>query len=113
MAAGASVGSGGESTTANPTDFGLVDDTVTFHFLRHTHGSQLVAAGWDIAAVAARLGDSIATVQQTYVHEFDAQRREEQQCATLAAIAAQPPMAAPGGTERALRAVTGGTETPS
>lgn len=94
-----------------------IEDTVTFHFLRHTHGSQLVAAGWDVAAVAARLGDTIATVQQTYLHEFDAQRREEQQREQLAAMAAQPPMAAPmaarGGTKRALWAVPGGAETPS
>jgi integrase len=86
-----------------------IGETVTFHFLRHTHGSQLVAAGWDIAAVAARLGDSIATVQQTYVHEFDAVRREAQQREQLAAMAAPGAMAAlmaaPSDTKRALRPV--------
>jgi integrase len=83
-----------------------VDEAVTFHFLRHTHGSQLVAAGWDVAAVATRLGDSIATVQQTYLHEFDAQRREDAQRDALAAMAADgSAMAAPGDTKRALRRV--------
>jgi integrase len=92
-----------------------IDDTLTFHFLRHTHGSQLVAGGWDVTTVAARLGDNIATVQQTYLHEFDAQRREEQQRAALAAMGAPADdgslMAARGGTNRALRAVAEATET--
>jgi integrase len=85
-----------------------IDDAMTFHWLRHTHGSQLIAAGWDVAAVAARLGDSIATVMQTDAHEFDAVRREAEQREQLAVMAAPPvvaaPMAASGGTGRALRA---------
>jgi integrase len=80
------------------------------HFLRHTHGSQLIAAGWDVAAVAARLGDSIQTVMTTYAHEFDAKRREGEQREQLAALA---PMAAPGGTERAVRAVAAASAGPS
>jgi integrase len=89
-------------------------EDATFHWMRHTHGSQLVAAGWDIAAVAARLGDSIATVQQTYVHEFDAARREHAQREQLAAMAADgSAMAARGGTDRALRVVGEAAETAS
>lgn len=91
-----------------------IGEDVTFHFLRHTHGSQLVAAGWDVAAVVVRLGDTIATVQNTYLHEFDAVRREAQQRDALAAFAADgSAMAARGGTNRALRAVAEGTENPS
>lgn len=90
-----------------------IDDAVTFHFLRHTHGSQLVAAGWDVAAVAVRLGDTIATVQNTYLHQFDAARREDAQRDALAALAAGgSAMAARGGTERALRAVVDGASGP-
>jgi integrase len=89
-----------------------IDDAVTFHYLRHTHGSQLVAAGWDVAAVAARLGDSVATVQTTYLHEFDARRREDEQREQLAALApVAAPMAARAGTTRTLRAVAGTAKT--
>ena len=56
---------------------GRLDDAITFHYLRHTHASQLIATGWDVAAVARRLADSIATVLDTYAHEFDAARRED------------------------------------
>lgn len=86
-----------------------VNGTVTFHYLRHTHGSQRAAAGWDVAAVAARLGDTVATVQGTYLHEFDAAGREDGQREQLDAMAA--PMAAPAGTKRHARAVAGGART--
>jgi integrase len=47
----------------------------TFHSLRHSHASRLIAAGWDIEEVSARLGHSnVATTQREYVHEFDAAR---------------------------------------
>ena len=89
-----------------------IDDAVTFHYLRHTHGSQLIAAGWDVAQVAARLGDSIQTVMTTYAHEFDAQRREAEQREQLAALASMAaPMAARGDTTRALRAIPEAAET--
>ena len=69
----------------------------------------------DVAAVAARLGDTVATVQGTYLHEWNAARREGEQRAQLAAMAAPPavaaPMAAPAGTKRHLRAVAGGART--
>ena len=83
-----------------------VDTDVTFHWLRHTHGSQLVAAGWDVAAIAARLGDSVATIQQTYLHQFDAAGREAEQRDALAALPPMAaPMAAPAQPSPALRAV--------
>ncbi len=56
----------------------------TPHDLRHTHASRLIAAGWDIAEIAARLGDSIETVLSVYAHEFDAARRREAQRDRLA-----------------------------
>jgi integrase len=49
------------------------------HDLRHTHASRLIAAGFDIAEVAARLGDSIKTVLAVYAHEWDAVARREGQ----------------------------------
>src|SRR5262249_5624469 len=94
-----------------------INEGVTFHFMRHTHGSQLIAAGGDPAAVAARLGDTISTILTTYAHEYDAARREDSQRVQLEAMAASASagsaMAARGDTERALRAVDAGTETPS
>jgi integrase len=36
----------------------VVEHAPTFHSLRHTHGSALIAAGWDIEEVSARLGHS-------------------------------------------------------
>lgn len=47
---------------------------VTFHDLRHAHASILVAHNLDIAAIAARMGHSDATVTlSTYTHPFAAQ----------------------------------------
>lgn len=46
---------------------------ITFHDLRHAHASILVAHNVDIAAVAARMGHSDATVTlSTYTHPFAA-----------------------------------------
>jgi integrase len=56
------------------------------HDLRHTHASKLIAAGWDVAEVAARLGDSIQTVLSTYAHEWDAVRRRKDQRDRLEAL---------------------------
>jgi integrase len=42
--------------------------SMTFHKLRHTHASLLLAAGSPITDVAARLGDTVAEVQRTYAH---------------------------------------------
>jgi len=60
-------------------------------------------------------GDSLATVLDTYAHDFDAARREDDQRAQLAAVAASPavaaPMAAPAGAKRTPRAAAGGPGT--
>ncbi|MEN3282084.1 MAG: hypothetical protein V7607_3224 [Solirubrobacteraceae bacterium] len=94
-----------------------LDDTTTFHAMRHTHASQLIADGWNVVDVAARLGDSIQTVMTTYAHAFDAARREDDQRARLAAMAAPSTdgsaMAARAGTTRTLRAVGGDAATVS
>ena len=42
---------------------------VTMHGLRHGHGSHLLAAGWDLAAVSERLGHrDVAFTARVYVH---------------------------------------------
>ncbi len=57
-------------------DGAVVEPAPTFHSLRHSHGSALIAAGWDIEEVSARLGHAnVATTQRIYVHAYDAARR--------------------------------------
>jgi integrase len=59
----------------------------TFHDLRHTHASALIAQGWDIESVSARLGHrDVATTQRIYVHEFDAANRSDERRAKLTAL---------------------------
>jgi integrase len=59
-------------------DGAIVLPAPTFHDLRHSHASALIANGWDIEEVSARLGHaSVATTQRIYVHAFDAARRSE------------------------------------
>ena len=41
---------------------------LTFHQLRHTHASLLIAQGVDIATVAKRLGHDVDTLLRTYTH---------------------------------------------
>ena len=41
---------------------------IRIHDLRHSHASNLIAEGVDITVVADRLGDTIKTVLETYVH---------------------------------------------
>jgi hypothetical protein len=53
------------------------------HDLSHTHISSLIAAGWDIAEIAARVGDRIETVLRVYSHQFDAKRRSADRRASL------------------------------
>jgi integrase len=63
----------------------------TFHDLRHTHASALIADGWDVESVAARLGHSdVATTQRIYIHEFDAANRSDERRAKLAALYGNP-----------------------
>jgi integrase len=67
----------------------------TVHCLRHTHGSALIAAGWDIEEVSARLGhrDSVITLR-TYTHAYDQARRSTGRRDRLTAL-----YDAPGETE--------------
>jgi integrase len=70
----------------------------TFHDLRHSHASALIAAGWDIEEVSSRLGHSnIATTQRVYVHAFDAAARSDDRRMRLAKLygAAPNPTTAP------------------
>ncbi|HEY3945987.1 MAG TPA: tyrosine-type recombinase/integrase, partial [Solirubrobacteraceae bacterium] len=54
----------------------VIEPALTVHALRHTHGSALIAAGWDVQEVSARLGHSNpATTLRIYTHAFDAARR--------------------------------------
>jgi integrase len=63
----------------------VVQPAPTFHNLRHSHGSALIAAGWDLEEVSARLGHSdMGTTQRAYVHAYDAARRSEQRRKRLA-----------------------------
>jgi integrase len=65
----------------------VVTPAPTFHALRHSHASALIAQGWDIEEVSARLGHAdVATTQRTYVHQFDAARRSPERRARLAKL---------------------------
>jgi integrase len=76
---------------------------MTFHSLRHSHASALIAAGWDIAEVSARLGhSSVATTQRIYVHQFDAAGRSDHRRDRLARLYS-------GKVEADVEATNGGT----
>ncbi|WP_110956172.1 tyrosine-type recombinase/integrase [Anaerosinus massiliensis] len=50
---------------------------LTFHCLRHTHASHLLAAGEDISYVSKRLGhSSIEVTYNTYFHFIPKEKRE-------------------------------------
>lgn len=67
----------------------VVEPAPTFHALRHSHASALVAAGFDVAEVSARLGHAdVATTLRIYVHQFDAARRSSDLRNRLAAMEA-------------------------
>jgi integrase len=62
----------------------VVQRAPTFHGLRHSHASALIAQGWDIEEVSARLAHAdIATTQRTYVHAFDVARRSDERRSRL------------------------------
>ncbi len=63
----------------------VIQHAPTFHNLRHSHGSALIAAGWDIEEVSARLGHAnTTTTQRAYIHAYDAASRSEQRRDRLA-----------------------------
>jgi Phage integrase family len=65
----------------------VVKPALTMHSLRHSHGSALIAAGWDIEEVSARLGhrDTITTAR-AYVHAYESARRSSARTARLEAM---------------------------
>lgn len=50
-------------------------EKISPHMFRHTYASLLIAEGVDIATVASLLGDTIGTVQKTYVHSIEEKRK--------------------------------------
>ena len=64
--------------------------TPDVHDLRHTHASALIAAGWDIEEVSARLGHAdTSTTLRAYAHAYDAARRSDQRRDRLTTLYAQ------------------------
>jgi integrase len=61
---------------------------LTFHSLRHTHVSRLIAAGWDVQEIASRIGDTAGTVMTAYAHDFDAVARAQSRHDRLGAMEA-------------------------
>ena len=79
----------------------------TLHALRHSRASALIAAGWDIAEVSARLGhSSVATTMRVYAHQFDAARRSDDRRNPLAALYGSP-------MEASVEATEGSSEQPT
>lgn len=68
-------------------DARVVEPAPTFHSLRHAHGSALIAAGWDLEEVSARLGHAdVGTTMREYTHAYDAARRSDARRDRLAAL---------------------------
>jgi integrase len=56
---------------------GYLLDEITFHALRHSNASLLIAKGNDIAVVSKRLGHSnVGTTARIYIHSSDTMRRK-------------------------------------
>jgi len=69
----------------------VVEPAPTFHSLRHSHASALIAAGWDVVEVSSRLGhSSVEITLRIYAHEFDATRRSGERRDRLAALYGGP-----------------------
>lgn len=49
---------------------------VTIHNIRHTHATHLLSAGYDLKAVAQRLGDDPRTLLSTYAHLLPGKDKE-------------------------------------
>jgi integrase len=65
----------------------VVQRAPTFHSFRDSHASALIAAGWGIEEVSARLDHAnVATTQRIYVHAFDAARRSDDRRDRLARL---------------------------
>jgi integrase len=65
----------------------IVKHAPTFHSLRHSHGSALIAAGWDLEEVSARLGHRDVTVTaKVYIHAYESSKRSAARAARLEAM---------------------------
>ncbi len=68
-------------------DSRIVEHAPTFHTFRHSHGSALIASGWDLEEVSARLGHAnVSTTMRAYVHEYEAARRSDDRRTRLGAL---------------------------
>lgn len=84
----------------------VIEYAPTFHNLRHSHGSALIAAGWDLEEVSARLGHAnVATTMRSYVHEYEVMRRSDDRRNRLAALYATD-VESQGEVVRPLRSAT-------
>jgi integrase len=81
------------------------DAAPSMHSLRHTHASELIAAGWDLEEVSARLGHAnVATTARIYIGGYDVGGRSEERRRRLVAMEGVEALAeATGGTERDRR----------
>lgn len=67
-------------------DAGMAGDHLTFHGLRHTFASLLIAQGEDVGWVAGQLGHTDPTTTlRTYQHLFDAVRHAAESSARMEA----------------------------
>lgn len=65
----------------------VVKHAPTFHSLRHSHGSALIASGWDLEEVSARLGHRDVTVTaRVYVHAYESAKRSAARALRLEAM---------------------------
>jgi integrase len=77
----------GSDLGAVERDGQVIEPAPTFHSLRHSHASALIAQGWDIEEVSSRLGHSnTAITQRIYVHQFDAAGRSDDRRQRLSAL---------------------------
>lgn len=90
----------------------IVTPAPTFHDLRHSHASALIAQGWDIQEVSSRLGHAdTAITLRIYTHEFEKAKRSADRRDRLASLYALPADVADASAspeEPALRLVSGG-----
>ena len=59
---------------------------VTLHSLRHSMASHLVAAGFPLTEVAARMGHSVEVLMRTYARSIDPKAREERMVEAVSAM---------------------------
>lgn len=72
---------------AQERDGEVVNPAPVFHSLRHSHGSALIAAGWDIEEVSARLGHSDTGItHRTYIHAYESAQRSAARAERLEAM---------------------------